>query len=245
MPSQRRHRHQGRRRLLRTVLVWIPLSLAIFSLAQVLLLKYVPVKVTPLMIKRTFQNIRKDGYRIQQEWTRLDDISPAMIQAVIASEDGRFLEHHGFDFREMRKMLEEHLEKGKRIRGCSTISQQTAKNCFTFCSDTWFRKGVEAYYTVLIEYIWGKERIMEVYLNIAETGDGLFGAGAAARRYYGKDASQLTRRQAAAIACVLPDPLHRTPEGMCAKAPGRVSAIAGRAAATDISGLFKKTRKQK
>ena len=86
---------------------------------------------------------------------------------------------------------------------------------------------------------------MEVYLNIAETGDGLFGAGAAARRYYGKDASQLTRRQAAAIACVLPDPLHRTPEGMCAKAPGRVSAIAGRAAATDISGLFKKTRKQK
>lgn len=245
MPSQRRHRHQGRRRLLRTVLVWIPLSLAIFSLAQVLLLKYVPVKVTPLMIKRTFQNIRKDGYRIQQEWTRLDDISPAMIQAVIASEDGRFLEHHGFDFREMRKMLEEHLEKGKRIRGCSTISQQTAKNCFTFCSDTWFRKGVEAYYTVLIEYIWGKERIMEVYLNIAETGDGLFGAGAAARRYYGKDASQLTRRQAAAIACVLPDPLHRTPEGMCAKAPGRVSAIAGRAVATDISGLFKKTRKQK
>lgn len=167
------------------------------------------------------------------------------IRAVIASEDGRFLEHHGFDFREMRKMLEEHLEKGKRIRGCSTISQQTAKNCFTFCSDTWFRKGVEAYYTVLIEYIWGKERIMEVYLNIAETGDGLFGAGAAARRYYGKDASQLTRRQAAAIACVLPDPLHRTPEGMCAKAPGRVSAIAGRAAATNISGLFKKTRKQK
>jgi monofunctional biosynthetic peptidoglycan transglycosylase len=134
-----------------------------------------------------------------------------MVRAVIASEDARFMEHWGFDVKELAKMKAEYEKNGKKIRGCSTISQQVAKNCFTFCSRTWARKAIEAYYTVLIETFWGKERILEVYLNVAETGRGIFGVESACQRFFGCPASEVGLDDAAALACVLPKPLTRTP----------------------------------
>ena len=160
------------------------------------------------MLKRSIQNKEVHAH---QKWVSLDNISPALIQAVIASEDNRFCEHKGFDWKEMRKMLDDHREKGRKIRGCSTISQQVAKNVFTFGSQTWVRKGLEAYWTFLIEKIWGKRRIMEVYLNVAETGPGLYGMEAAAMNYYGHHAKELDRKQACALTACLPAPLERSP----------------------------------
>lgn len=182
------------------------------STSWVLLYNWVPVKWTPLMLKRTVQNIGEKGYRNVRTWVSIENISPVMVRAVMASEDGRFMEHWGFDIKELIKMKNEHKKKGKRIRGCSTISQQVAKNCFTFCGHSWWRKGFEAYYTVLIELIWSKERIMEVYLNIAETGKGIFGVEAAAQKYFGRSAAKLNTHQAVCIACVLPNPLVRSPK---------------------------------
>lgn len=169
------------------------------------------------MLKRTVQNIGEKGYKNTRTWVDLEDISPVMVRAVMASEDGRFMEHWGFDLKELIKMKKEHKSKGKKIRGCSTISQQVAKNCFTFCGHSWLRKGFEAYYTVLIELFWSKERIMEVYLNIAETGKGVFGVEAAAQKYFGRSAAKLNTHQAVSIACVLPNPLKRNPKTVSQK----------------------------
>ena len=164
------------------------------------------------MLKRSIQNIEQKDYSNVRKWVDIEDISPVMVRAVLASEDGRFMEHWGFDLKELHKMNKEHRTKGKKIRGCSTISQQVAKNCFTFCSRSWWRKAFETYYTVLIELLWSKERIMEVYLNIVETGKGIFGVEAASRKYYDRSASRLTTHQAVTIACVLPNPLMRNPK---------------------------------
>ena len=187
------------------------------STSWVLLYKWAPVKWTPLMLKRTVQNIGEKDYKNTRTWVDLEDISPVMVRAVMASEDGRFMEHWGFDLKELIKMKKEHKSKGKKIRGCSTISQQVAKNCFTFCGHSWWRKGFEAYYTVLIELFWSKERIMEVYLNIAETGKGVFGVEAAAQKYFGRSAAKLNTHQAVSIACVLPNPLKRNPKTVSQK----------------------------
>ena len=176
-----------------------------------MLYKFVPVKWTPLMLKRSIQNIEQKGYKNSRTWVNIEDISPVMVRTVMASEDGRFMEHWGFDIRELAKMHKDHQNKGKKIRGCSTISQQVAKNCFTFCGRSWWRKGFETYYTVLIELLWSKERIMEVYLNIAETGKGLFGVEAVAQKYFDRSAAKLNTHQAVCIACVLPNPLVRNP----------------------------------
>ena len=187
------------------------------STSWVLLYKWAPVKWTPLMLKRTVQNIGEKGYKNIRTWVDLEDISPVMVRAVMASEDGRFMEHWGFDLKELIKMKKEHKSNGKKIRGCSTISQQVAKNCFTFCGHSWWRKGFETYYTVLIELFWSKERIMEVYLNIAETGKGVFGVEAAAQKYFGHGAAMLNTHQAVSIACVLPNPLKRNPKTVSQK----------------------------
>ena len=187
------------------------------STSWVLLYKWAPVKWTPLMLKRTVQNIGEKDYKNTRTWVDLEDISPVMVRAVMASEDGRFMEHWGFDLKELIKMKKEHKSKGKKIRGCSTISQQVAKNCFTFCGHSWWRKGFEAYYTVLIELFWSKERLMEVYLNIAETGKGVFGVEAAAQKYFGRSAAKLNTHQAVSIACVLPNPLKRNPKTVSQK----------------------------
>ena len=206
--------------MLKKIKRFVILTLVAFctmSTSWVLLYKWAPVKWTPLMLKRTVQNIGEKGYKNTRTWMDLEDISPVMVRAVMASEDGRFMEHWGFDLKELIKMKKEHKSKGKKIRGCSTISQQVAKNCFTFCGHSWWRKGFETYYTVLIELFWSKERIMEVYLNIAETGKGVFGVEAAAQKYFGRSAAKLNTHQAVSIACVLPNPLKRNPKTVSQK----------------------------
>ena len=138
----------------------------------------------------------------------MEKISPNLAMAVMASEDTRFLTHKGFDWVEIEKAVDAH-RKGKKLRGASTISQQTAKNVFLFPGRSWVRKGFEAYFTFLIEVIWGKERILEVYLNVAEMGRGIFGAEAAAERLFNTRATKLSSRQSALIAACLPNPLQR------------------------------------
>ena len=163
------------------------------------------------MLVRTIENRDTKGYENKQNWISLENVSPVLIESILMAEDQRFFTHHGFDLVELAKMKGEHDKKGKPIRGCSTISQQVAKNCFTFCSRSWMRKAIEAYYTVLIETFWGKDRILEVYLNVAETGRGLFGVESACQRFFGCPASQVCLDDAAALACILPKPLARTP----------------------------------
>ncbi|WP_396163263.1 monofunctional biosynthetic peptidoglycan transglycosylase [Flavobacterium sp.] len=178
----------------------------IISFAVVLLFKFVPVPFTPLMgIRALEHNSAGKDMICSHEWVPIDEISLNLQKAVIASEDGRFLEHSGFDFEAMQKAFKNN-SKGKKLKGGSTISQQTAKNVFLWQGRSYVRKGLEAYYTVLIELIWGKKRIMEVYLNSIEMGDGVYGAEAAAKHWYRKDASSLTRYEAAGIAAILPSP---------------------------------------
>jgi len=178
-------------------------GLSIFS---VVVFKWVPIPFTPLMIIRVIEN-KIDGKEavFSRDWEPLDNISSNLQKAVIASEDGNFLKHSGFDFAAMQKAFKNN-NKGKKLKGGSTISQQTAKNVFLWQGRSYVRKGLEAYFTVLIEIIWGKERIMEVYLNSIEMGNGIYGAQAAAKHWYSKDASNLTAREAAGIAAILPSP---------------------------------------
>lgn len=181
------------------------------TIGLVTLYKFVPVYITPLMIIRTIE-AAGDGkeYSITREWVPIDQISPEMVRAVIASEDNLFPTHNGFDIDGIRKAMK-HNQSGGTIHGGSTISQQTAKNVFCTNNRNFIRKGFETYFTILIEAIWGKERIMEVYLNVIETGDGMFGVEAAARKYFKRSASKLTRSQSALIAVCLPNPRRFSP----------------------------------
>lgn len=199
------------KKFLTVFLVYIPGVFVAGSIILVTLLKWVPITVTPLMIIRKLQNVENTKGTVGHKWTPIEDISEDLIKAVIVAEDQKFLWHNGFDFEELNQMKKNHEVDKSPLRGCSTISQQTAKNCFTFCTHTWIRKAVEAYYTVLIEKIWGKKRIMEVYLNVAEMGPGIYGAEAAALCYYHIYAADLTMADASSLACCLPNPLHRTP----------------------------------
>jgi monofunctional biosynthetic peptidoglycan transglycosylase len=172
----------------------------------VLLFKWVPVPFTPLMVTRAIeQKFAGKEMTCSHDWVPLEEISTNMQKAVIASEDGTFLKHYGFDFTAMQKAFKNN-ERGKKLKGGSTITQQTAKNVFLWQGRSYLRKGLEAYFTVLIEIIWGKERIMEVYLNSIEMGDGVYGVQAAANYWYKTDANNLTKNQAAGIAAILPNP---------------------------------------
>lgn len=179
----------------------------LLSIFIVITYRFVPVPATPLMAIRVVEawSDSEKQAKWQHEWVPLSEISPHLQKAVIASEDAKFLEHHGFDFDAIEKAMK-YNEKGKKIRGGSTISQQTAKNVFLWQGRSYLRKGLEAYFTVLIEIFWSKERIMEVYLNSIEMGDGVYGAEAAAQHWYGTTAAKLTRSQAAGIAAILPNP---------------------------------------
>lgn len=185
----------------------------IVSLFFVVLYKFVPVPYTPLMVIRYFEN-KSAGKNIETKhhWVPLENISKNLQKAVIASEDGRFFEHYGLDFSAMQKAAVGNF-KGKKLKGGSTITQQTAKNVFLWQGRSYFRKALEAYYTVLIELIWGKERILEVYLNSIEMGDGIYGAEAATQHWYKKECKSLTRMQAAGIAAILPNPRRFSPNG--------------------------------
>jgi len=176
------------------------------SIIWVVLARFVPVYFTPLMMIRSVEALA-DGELPKNEktWVPIEKISPNMVQAVVSSEDNLFLKHWGFSFNDINKAFK-HNQKGKRIRGGSTISQQTAKNVFLWPARSYLRKGLEAYFTVLIETFWSKERIMEVYLNVIEMGDGIYGVQAASQEYFHKDAENLTKSQAALIAACLPNP---------------------------------------
>ena len=176
------------------------------SLFFVVLFKFVPVPFTPLMVIRAIENkVAGKEVFFSHDWEPIENISMNLQKAVIASEDGTFLKHNGFDFVAMQKAYKSN-ERGRRIKGGSTISQQTAKNIFLWQGRSYLRKGLEAYFTVLIEIVWGKERIMEVYLNSIEMGNGVYGAQAATQHWYRKEASNLTPMQAAGIAAILPNP---------------------------------------
>lgn len=195
-------------------LLYIPAVFLLLSLSWVLMYRWIPVKWTPLMLVRTIENREVEGYENKQNWVSLESVNCFLVESILMAEDQRFFYHNGFDWVELAKMKGEYDKQGKPIRGCSTISQQVAKNCFTFGSHTWIRKAIEAYYTVLIETFWGKERILEVYMNVAETGRGLFGVESACQRFFGCSASDVAIDDAAALACVLPKPLTRTPSSV-------------------------------
>ncbi|WP_298155143.1 monofunctional biosynthetic peptidoglycan transglycosylase [Flavobacterium sp.] len=201
-PVKKQTRFRKIMRLLFKAMLWF-FGLSIFS---VIIFKWVPVPFTPLMITRSIEQ-KWNGKEMvcKHDWVPIEDISINMQKAVIASEDATFMKHNGFDFNAMQKAMKNN-EKGKRIRGGSTISQQTAKNVFLWQGRSYIRKGFEAYFTVLIELIWGKERIMEVYLNSIEMGDGIYGVEAASQYWYKKTAQNLSKRDAAGIAAILPNP---------------------------------------
>ena len=185
-----------RRRPVLTVL----LALALLLVASVAIHRFVPPPATFLMVTRAVE-----GGEMTYRWRSLNDISPRLVEAVIASEDSTFCAHRGFDMKAIEKALKAN-ERGGRIRGGSTISQQTAKNVFLWPGRDWVRKGLEAGYTVLIETLWGKRRIVEVYLNVAEWAPGVYGAEAAAQHWFGKSADELSAREAARLAAILPSP---------------------------------------
>ncbi len=179
----------------------------VISIGLVILFKWLPVPVTPLMVIRTVQQV-SSGEKVvwKHDWESIDNISKNLQLAVICSEDQNFLNHYGFDMKAIEKAIAFN-KKGKRTRGASTISQQTAKNVFLWPHRSWVRKGLEAYFTFLIELVWSKERIMEVYLNSVEMGNGVYGAEAAAQHWFKRPAANLRQQEAAAIAAVLPSPL--------------------------------------
>ena len=192
-------------RWIRNILIFFFTS----TILSVVILKYIPVYVTPLMLIRAVEQMM-DGKEpvIKHYWVPLDRINHNLPQAVMASEDNLFLKHSGFDLEQIQKAQLE-AQEGKRQRGASTISQQTARNVFLWQQRSWLRKGLEAYFTFLIEKIWGKERIMEVYLNSIEMGKNIYGADAVARINFDTTPDKLTRSQSAYIAVSLPNPLER------------------------------------
>jgi len=193
--------------------LWITLlSIWAFTIVQVLLGSFITPSITPLMVQRFFQQVKDKDRKVnfERNIVSINDISPNLVTAVVYAEDGLFMYHNGFDIKQMKMAFREN-QRGRRFRGGSTISQQTAKNAFLPHSRTMFRKAVEAYYTVLIEAVWSKKRIIEVYLNIVEFGDGIYGCEAASQHYFGHSADKLTTTEAAQLAATLPSPLKRNP----------------------------------
>lgn len=186
------------------MLLYAAVFFVVFTVVSVGLTRWVPVAFTPLKFIALHENAGQDA-PVRSRWVSINRISGQMVTAVVATEDNHFMQHHGFDFQEIRRAIRENRE-GRRLRGASTISQQTAKNVFCLPDRTWLRKGFETWFTGWIEGLWGKRRIMEVYLNVIETHRNIYGAGAAARVFYKKPAADLNRYEAAMIATVLPSP---------------------------------------
>ena len=195
-------------RLIKKTLKWIVVAFFASTILSVVALRFLPVVVTPLMLIRCYQQVKADEeLKLSHDWEPLSNISKDLPIAVMASEDAKFLDHHGFDYQAIEhaaKRNREHPEKRKL--GASTISQQTAKNVFLWPGRSWVRKGFEVYFTALIELMWPKERIMEVYLNSIEMGNGIYGAQAVAEEHFNTDAKDLTKAQCALIAATLPNP---------------------------------------
>ena len=209
-------------RLVFKIVLWF----FILSIGFTILYRFLPVPITPLMVIRLWEQAfdEKKEMRLYKDWVSISKISKNVPQAVIAAEDQKFMEHNGFDIEAMKKAWENN-QKGKRVKGGSTITQQTAKNVFLSPSRNLIRKGLEAYFTFLMELIWSKERIMEVYLNVIEMGEGIYGIEAAAQTYFKKPASKLSRQEAALIAAVLPNPRRWSPARPTAYISGRQAWI--------------------
>ena len=195
-------------RLIKKTLKWIVVAFFASTILSVVALRFLPVVVTPLMLIRCYEQVKAgEELKLSHDWEPLSNISKDLPIAVMASEDAKFLDHHGFDYQAIEhaaKRNREHPEKRKL--GASTISQQTAKNVFLWPGRSWVRKGFEVYFTALIELMWPKERIMEVYLNSIEMGNGIYGAQAVAEEHFNTDAKDLTKAQCALIAATLPNP---------------------------------------
>ena len=195
-------------KIIKKTLTWIVAAFFASTILSVVALRFIPVVVTPLMLIRCYEQLKAgEELKLSHDWEPLSNISKDLPIAVMSSEDAKFLDHHGFDFEAIEKAAErnqKHPEKQKL--GASTITQQTAKNVFLWPGRTWVRKGLEVYFTSLIELMWPKERIMEVYLNSIEMGDGIYGAQAVAEEHFNTDAKSLTKAQCALIAATLPNP---------------------------------------
>jgi len=202
-------RGQGRvtvwRRLKRAFLLAVAAFLTV-SIGLVVIYRFLPPPITPLMVIRLFE-----GEGLSKDWVSYDEVSPYVFKAVIAGEDARFCEHFGFDLEAISNAIR-HNKKSRRLHGASTITQQTAKNVFLWPGGGFVRKGIEAYFAVLLELFWDKRRILEVYVNVVEFGHGIYGVEEAAQTYYKKSAKDLTAEEAARLAAVLPSPLRRTPQ---------------------------------
>ncbi len=195
-------------KILKKTLRWIVVAFFASTILSVVALRFIPVAVTPLMLIRCYQQLKAgEELRLSHDWEPLENISDQLPIAVMASEDANFLRHHGFDYKAIEKAVERNYKHPKKRKlGASTISQQTAKNVFLWPGRTWLRKGLEVYFTILIELMWPKERIMEVYLNSIEMGDGIYGAEAVADAHFNTTAKELTKAQCALIAATLPNP---------------------------------------
>ena len=193
---------------IKKILKWVVVVFFGSTILSVVALRFIPVYFTPLMFIRLGEQIAKgEEMKMRHLWVPLDEIAPSLPLAVMASEDAHFMEHHGFDFNAIEKAAKRNMsKKHKRKLGASTISQQTAKNVFLWPGRTWVRKGFEVYFTALIEMMWSKERIMEVYLNSIEMGDGIYGAEAVAQRHFHCSAKDLSKSECAMIAVSLPNP---------------------------------------
>ena len=190
------------------IVKWVVVAFFASTILSVILFRFVPVFVTPLMLIRVVEQVKEGrNMKLSHHWVSLEKMSPSMPVAVMASEDANFLSHHGFDFKAIQHAAERNMKHPEKQKlGASTISQQTAKNVFLWPGRSWLRKGFEVYFTVLIELMWSKQRIMEVYLNSIEMGEGIYGVEAVAREHFGCKASQLTCSQCALIAATLPNP---------------------------------------
>ncbi|RKD18247.1 monofunctional biosynthetic peptidoglycan transglycosylase [Pelobium manganitolerans] len=209
MPKSKKHNTLGQR--LAKWMLKILLYFLGITLGWVLLYKFINPPITYLMVQRGFER-KADGksFKIDKQWLSFDELSNNLKKAAIAGEDANFMQHNGFDFEAMQKAFKKN-QKSKKLRGGSTISQQTAKNVFLWPGRSYIRKGFEAYFTFLIELCWSKNRILEVYLNVIEMGDGVYGAEKACQKYYGKSASSLSKAQAALLIAVLPNPRKWSP----------------------------------
>ena len=198
---------KGKTKTFFKILLRIFLFFIAITIVPVIIYKFIPIPASPLMFVRTLEMKSKgESVHINYNWISIDKMSPYLFQAAIAAEDDNFLEHFGFDFDAIKKAFKSNQKNVKRIKGGSTISQQTAINVFLWSHRDYIRKGLEAWFTALTELVWGKKRIMEVYLNVVELGDGVFGVEVASQKYFKKSASKLSKSEAAALIAVFPNP---------------------------------------
>jgi monofunctional biosynthetic peptidoglycan transglycosylase len=231
--------------MIKRIFRWIVRLIGLFlvgSIALVILYRFIDPPITPLMLIRMAEGVGSaEAVGIDREWINIDDISPALLRSVIAAEDGRFFSHNGIDWKAVEEAQRRNeRSNGKKLYGASTITMQCARNVFLWQGRNYIRKGLEVYFTYLMEFLWGKERILEVYVNVIEWGDGIYGAEAASQHYFNISASQLNARQAALLAAVLPNPRKWSPAQPTKYISGRASRVMKRAGGIGLGPLKEK-----